>query len=305
MPSLSSRASVDVLGVGWLLQDVVMLLPGYPDEDTKSEALRTFVQVGGPVPRALSALARLGVRTELAAVAGRDEPGRTALETLADRGVGTRPSLAAEGATRRSQVWVNVENGSRTIAYSAEELPPLPPSPEALEAAAGASVIHLDGRELDTAREVVAAARRGRGEARVVLDAGGWKPDLESLLPDVTVLVASAATLRNLEPGSPDDVAKRLVGDLGAGAVLVTHGSRGTDIVHAGAVEHVPACEVDAVDTNGAGDIFSAGVSFGLLREMSLVDATRFASALSAASCRQLGDYFPPDDEVTALLAGG
>jgi sulfofructose kinase len=299
-----SPPKVEVLGVGWLLQDVVLLLPAYPAEDTKSEALRTFVQVGGPVPRALSALARLGVRTELAAVAGRDGPGRNALAELDARGVGTRLSVEADGSTRRSQVWVNVDNGSRTIAFSAEDLPPLPASPETVGAAEAAAVIHLDGRELATAREVVAAARAAPGGARVVLDAGGWKPDLESLLADVSVLVASAVTLRSLESGHADDVAKRLVGDFGVGAVLVTHGSGGTDIVQAGDMQHIPAYEVEAVDTNGAGDIFSAGVTYGLLHELSLPDAARFASALSAASCRRLGDYFPPEDEARALVAG-
>ena len=108
-----------VVGVGWVLHDSVLLVPEYPREDTKVEALRELEQVGGPVARALSVLGSFGVSTAIGAVVGGDGPGKMCHDSLITRGIlANAVRIVNGGRTRRSQVWVSARTASRTVSYS-------------------------------------------------------------------------------------------------------------------------------------------------------------------------------------------
>ena len=47
--------------------------------------------------------------------------------------------------------------------------------------------------------------------------------------------------------------------------------------------------EVNAVDTTGAGDVFHAGFIYGLLQNWEVAEILRFANAVAALKCRDLG----------------
>jgi sugar/nucleoside kinase (ribokinase family) len=47
--------------------------------------------------------------------------------------------------------------------------------------------------------------------------------------------------------------------------------------------------EVDVVDTTGAGDVFHAGFIYGLLQNWEVTEILRFANAVAALKCRDLG----------------
>jgi sugar/nucleoside kinase (ribokinase family) len=51
---------------------------------------------------------------------------------------------------------------------------------------------------------------------------------------------------------------------------VVKAGGDGAYVLAAGDLVHVPALEVEVVDTTGAGDQFAAGFLYGLTREMPL-----------------------------------
>ena len=59
-----------------------------------------------------------------------------------------------------------------------------------------------------------------------------------------------------------------------------------------------------AVDTTGAGDVFHAGFIYGLLQNWEVVDILRFANAVAALKCRDLGGRkgIPPLEEAQKFL---
>ena len=68
----------------------------------------------------------------------------------------------------------------------------------------------------------------------------------------------------------------------------------------------VPAFDVDAEDTTGAGDVFTAGlIHTWLLRNGSVRDAGRFAAAAAALSCtsKNARGQLPTATDVRAFLA--
>jgi fructokinase len=122
------------------------------------------------------------------------------------------------------------------------------------------------------------------------------------------VVKASVDDLIWLEPGTPPaDAARGLLAE-GPAAVLMTDGGAGVQVVTPDAQRHVPAPEVEVVDTIGAGDAFSGGFLawwriHGLgaedLRSLDQVlEATEFACEVAARTVERAGASPPRLEEV-------
>ncbi len=87
--------------------------------------------------------------------------------------------------------------------------------------------------------------------------------------------------------------------------VIATRGSRGSTMYYNGKIVSFPAFNVNVVDTTGAGDAFSAGVSVGLLRGLDGVELLKFASAVAALSIQRKGaiSSLPTRREVERFLS--
>ena len=118
-------------------------------------------------------------------------------------------------------------------------------------------------------------------------------------LPELAALTGGGA------PESLDAIAGRARDLAGGGAVVVTLGERGALILDADGETHVPAPEVDAIDTTGAGDAFCGSLAAQLARGHALVDAARDAVQVAALSTTRAGalEAFPSRDEIQAALA--
>ncbi len=290
-----------VIGIGWVMHDSILLVREYPAEDTKAEALSQLDQLGGPVARALSVLSSLGIRTAIGAAVGDDVSGAICKKALDERGVGSQAlEVVAAGVTRKAQVWVSAQTGSRTIAYCRSSLPNLEAPASLVAATDEAEILHLDGREMTAAMPV--AAKMCKMRKTVVVDAGGWKPNLEPLLKFATILIVPLRSLRAKTLGNAATEAMRLCERYELRAVVVTDGSRGAWAVEAATIQHVPAPVVQAVDTHGAGDAFAGGFIYGLLTGRSLLESVRFGSGVAALGCGRFGDFFPSADAVAELL---
>jgi sugar/nucleoside kinase (ribokinase family) len=73
------------------------------------------------------------------------------------------------------------------------------------------------------------------------------------------------------------------------GFLCATLGHDGAVALVEGEFVYVKGFEVKAVDTTGAGDVFHAGFIYGLLQNWELLDILRFANAVAALKCRDLG----------------
>ena len=73
------------------------------------------------------------------------------------------------------------------------------------------------------------------------------------------------------------------------GFVAVTDGPNGVSWLEDGALRHMPAFAVKAIDTLGAGDAFHGAFTLALAEGRDLTDALRFASAAAALKCTQFG----------------
>jgi ribokinase len=99
------------------------------------------------------------------------------------------------------------------------------------------------------------------------------------------------AALTGMRVGSLAEVKKaaEALRKMGPGEIVVTRGERGALVLDDHGAETVPACRVEAVDSSGAGDSFSAAVAVALAEGKSLREAARWANRVAAISVTRAG----------------
>lgn len=321
---MTKRGDGPVVGLGLVNKDFVASVPSW-ERDGKVAASAYFEQVGGPVPVALAALARLEGgpgNVSLLGVLGDDRDGDDLLGWLAAGGVdGSLVTRAPATSTSRSLVLLDERDGTRTVANWAGGLPPLTPfTPEQEALLARAGLLHLDGRDLDAslrAAEIVRGVSVACGAGGVVsLDLGTMRPGGERLLPLCDIVIASRKGGSGAFPDavrggpqaadSPAEQVRRFL-DLGAEIAGVTLGHEGVVIGERGGGEpvHLPAFVVErVVDTCGAGDAFHGAFLAAHRAGRGPIEAAGFAQAAVAVRIARRGNQagLPTRAEVEAFM---
>ena len=240
------------------------------------------VDYGGKGSNQAVGCARLGAKVSFVAKIGKDAFGDSALGLYREEGVDTRHVIrTAETPTGVGFIIVEAASGHNCITID----------PGANELLSAAEVSEADFRgckavmtQLEipvAAAEAAMAAGRENG-AVTILNPAPVRPLRAEVLKLVDVLTPNETEARVLageKPDSsmkPEDLAMRLIA-LGVKNVVMTLGERGAMMVSSGSVIHVPAIQVSAVDTTGAGDAFNAGLAVSLASAARLEEAVRFA----------------------------
>lgn len=283
-----------ILGIGTTVVDRVVVIDEYPAQDTKSEIRRSWVQVGGPVPVALSTSAAFGVETRLLSRWADDPDGLFIQTTLASRKIDLQFVCShPDWQSGSAQVWLSEKDGTRTIAFSRGTFPPLAADDVSDELLEGCSILHLDGWASQAA--IPAAIKMKEKGGAVVLDAGSVKPGLHELLPHVDVLIASklfrnAFRQCSASPCSQTSDQRNLPSEFGVPTVVTTNGQEGATLYGEDKTHHVQGHKVAVVDSNGAGDIFSGAVLYGMAQGWSMIKVVEFANKTAAESCTRFGN---------------
>lgn len=299
-----------VAGLGLVNKDFVAVAESV-ERDGKAEARHFFEQVGGPVPVALTAMARLGLDSPPAflGVVGDDHHGEHLAALLEEEGANVR-HLKRDGHTSKSLVLLDARDGTRTLANWSGGLPtvlPFTPEQEAVLAAVG--LLHVDGRDLDACLAAAEIVRAAGG--RVSIDLGTMRPGREALLARCDLCLAS----RKGGAGAFPDVARDPLAqvsrflELGAEAAGVTLAHEGVAV---GSREMAGPVRIPAfvppgpvVDTCGAGDTFHGAFVWAYRSGRSAVEAADFAQAAVCLKITRLGNRagLPTRAQVEEFLA--
>jgi ribokinase len=105
---------------------------------------------------------------------------------------------------------------------------------------------------------------------------------------------------------SAEEAAQKLVG-YGVPVVIVTMGDKGALAVTAEQTFHVPAWQVDAVDTTAAGDAFNGGLAAALVQGFPLKEAVRYATCAGTLAATRFGAQtsLPSAEEVQVFYERG
>lgn len=281
----------DVVGLGTILVDHQIVLREFPSPDSKVEVLSHRQQVGGPVPTALVLLQRFGNRCAFIGKWASDAPGGFIADDLSTEGVHAGHCLDADGSTGFAHVWIDKTTGSRTVVAWRGDFDPISPT-ELPSPFPKCKILHLDGWSGSAA---MAAAEQARKQnARVFLDTGSPKPNIESLIPLVDVLSCPERFLSQFEPTSTcadhKSAAQRLQ-QMGPSTVIITKGDRGALCLDPEAhVLEQAAFPITPIDTTGAGDVFCGALVHGLIESWAIDRTLEFAAATAALKCSGMGN---------------
>lgn len=286
-------AAVDVLCIGQAAYDLTFAIDHHPDPDEKMFATALHQCGGGPAANAAVTVARLGHRSAFAGSLGRDVYGDLHLQELIDAGVRTDLIVRGDAPTPLSVSLAKLAGHRSLINFSGDKMPLSANSIDFSHCRPRA--ILFDGWEPDISLPLVQWARQHK--IPTILDAGSVHRGTEALAPLVDYLIGSEKFGRTFT-GETDAVrAAAKLSRLGGTAVLLTLGQKGLVWQKGAETGHLPAFPVETIDTTGAGDAFHGGFAAGLVRGLAWNDLLRFASAVAALTCTQLGARLAiPDD---------
>ncbi|GAA3371400.1 PfkB family carbohydrate kinase [Streptomyces sannanensis] len=280
----------DVFLTGTVFLDIIFTgLDSAPVRGTESWA-RGMGQSPGGVANMATALARLGLRTLLAAAFGDDFYGDYCWDAL-EQGEGIDLSMSRTVSGWHSPVTVSMAyEGERTMVSHGHEAPPPADRPLHFPPRSRAAIASLaPGRS----EEWVGAA--ARGGAMVFADVGWDESGCWDLaeLPDLehcrAFLPNAEEAMRYTRTDCPRAAARALAGRVPL--AVVTLGAEGAYAVDGstGETAEVPAITVEALDPTGAGDVFVAGFVTGTLAGWPLADRLAFAGLTAALSVQEFG----------------
>ena len=113
--------------------------------------------------------------------------------------------------------------------------------------------------------------------------------DLRPILPFIDVFMPNIEEAAMLTGETDPAKQAELFLHAGCNIAIITRGRDGALLMSTHETLEAPAFPVEVVDVSGAGDAFVAGFIVGLLEQWTLADSLRFASAIGASACTQLG----------------
>lgn len=295
---------INIVGIGANVYDTLITVESYPTEDTKKKASSTKVSGGGPCATGLVAASKLGESAAFIGNVTDDSASAFLLSDFEKYGVSTEYMNKIDGYRAFSSFILLCEDTvSRTCVFDRGNIPPTVLDEKQIEAVKNAKILMVDGNDMKAAIEGGKIAKENG--TKVLYDAGGLYEGVENLLPYADYLIPSEEfALGHTGEKTAQDAAKKLFEMYCPEVVVITQGKKGGIMYDGKTVTEYPAFPVDAVDSNGSGDVFHGAYAFALCKGYDFYKACVFSSAVSALKCTKLGSRqaVPSFDETIKFL---
>ncbi len=268
-------AVLDVVGIGNLNYDIIMLVERFPEFHEKIQARDAFFGLGGAAANTISWLAHMGLRTGFIGAVGEDEIGEAHIAYFKKIGVDTAGIRVKD--THSGMALVMIKGDDKRIVKF--------PGANALkeidfEYLKKAKHVHLSSNPPETLREAISFA--SENGITVSLDIGEAEIP-EGLEDKIDYLLMNEDEYRR-KFGSLDltaTQARNLIVTLNGGGALLRD--------EKGRVFEIRGLSAEVVDSTGAGDAFDAGLIYGTLRGWSLIDAAKLGMLLAYLTVQKIG----------------
>jgi sugar/nucleoside kinase (ribokinase family) len=324
-------ATIDVLGIGNAIVDVVshaddelvtelglakgaMTLIDTEQAEAIYRRLGPGVEVsGGSCANTIAGLASLGATTAFIGRVRDDQLGQIFAHDIRSIGVTFNSAPAASGPPTARCLILVTPDAQRTMCtylgasvdFGVDDLEP--------DLIARSGVTYLEGylwdppSARDAFRRAMSDARaEGRAVALTLSDpfvVDRHRAELRAELESgrIDILFANDAEIRSLYETDDFDAASAQVAELGLVAAL-TRGASGSRVQRGSEVADVPAERIgEVVDTTGAGDLYAAGVLYGISEGFDLETCGRLGSIAAAEAISHIGPR--PEVDLKELVA--
>ena len=293
-----------IVGIGACVMDTLVTVPNFPKEDTKLRALSSKQSGGGPTATGLVTAQKLGEQTAYIGVLADDNGGVFLQRDFEKYGVDTQYIEIKSGyRSFTSFIWLAQDAATRTCVFDKGDLPALVLNERQKQVITDSQILMVDGNEIDAAEVACVVAKENA--TKVLYDCGGLYEGVERLLKLTDVIIPSEEfSLGHTGCENVRDAAVRLYELYHPEVVVITCGKDGGIIYDGNEVVKYPAFLVDAVDTNGSGDVFHGAFAAAMVKGYSYMNCCLFASATSAIKCTGIGarESVPNEEAVLEFL---
>lgn len=296
----------DAVGFGLNAVDHLIVVPSYPEFDTKMRLIEHKQSAGGQTATAMVALRRLGLKTAYAGRFGSDSEGEFGLQTLKTDGVNVDFVEVVEGSRNQiAFITIDARSGERTIVWDRDHRLAYKPEEAPVEFGPLGRVLHLDAHDPPACMRIAKAAK----EAGTVVsaDIDNVYEGLPELLPLIDIMIGSKEFPRRVTGITDEREALiELHERFGCAIVGMTLGAAGAVVYCEGEFIESRGCNAPGGcrDTTGAGDAFHGGFLYGFLTGEDLETSLKYANAVAAIKCSSLGarTALPTKTELTNFL---
>ena len=275
-----------VFGIGQCSLDYIGLIPAYPPPDVKCEFSNLVIQCGGPVATALVALKRWGLDGYMAGVVGDDDFGKNITSSFIGEGIDTGGIQIRENECSQFAFIVSEPSTARrTIFWQRPTGQPLQPEELNMNLLLKSAALHIDG--LFPEASLFACRKAKEAGIPVIVDAGTLRDGMLEIAKLSDCFVTSE-TFSNALAESPAETCRVLAG-LGIRFAGVTLGAKGYVALIDGRFICKEAYPVKAVDTTGCGDVFHAGLTYGIVLGWSAEKSLDLGAWAAAHVSTQIG----------------
>ncbi len=294
--------------------DLISYVPRLPRPGETLRGSRFRLEYGGKGANQAVMAAKLGGQVAMVAKVGHDAFGKNMLANFHTCGVDTQFVLSTSQAfsgVASIAVGPDGENSITVVAGANDLLTEA--DIEAARAVIGGAQILICQLEVPLKTTLAALALARNLNVRTIVNPAPAQPDLPEKLYALSNIVCPNETETELLTGQAVETmeqaerAARILLKRGAGAVVLTLGSRGSLLVTAEETIHVPVAPVDPVDTTGAGDAFVGSLAYFLAADLTIMEAMRRANAIAAMSVQSPGTQssFPAAADLPPSLLQG
>jgi sugar/nucleoside kinase (ribokinase family) len=255
-------------------------------------------------------LAKLGAEVKSAGAIGTDAAGDMLLALLERDGVDTSLLARRDDVQTSASVLPIRPSGERPAFHVVGANGTFGPDDLPADEIAAATHLHLGGPEFmggEAAAPLLAHAREHGvvTSADILAQGEGLLDWIAPALAELDYFLPNGDQVLALTGADDLQAGCRALLERGVGCVAATCGADGVLMVDENGAEKVPAFEVEAVDTTGCGDAFSAGFLRGLGLGRDRPAAARLGCAAAAKVAEGLGtDYGDYDLAAVEKLAG-
>ena len=277
-----------IIGVGCIAFDQI-LATNAKWKDEKGKIVRREFRFGGNVRNSLVAVASLGVKAAYVGTMSGEEKWKSALDDFKDNGVSTEfVDFSDKSHPAKATIVINGD-GERFIVYDDTPLHHLglPSEAKIEKAVAGADLLLVDAGicppgTLDVIK------RCADLKIPIILDAEQFFVKKEIIQEMITLSTDLILPLNFARLVSGKEEVSEVINSFyndSKNLVVITEGAKGCYFREKGSsiTQHMSAYEINAVDTNGTGDIFHGAYAYGLLNGMKTIESLEFASAAAAS----------------------
>jgi sulfofructose kinase len=271
--------NMKVLGIGESVIDKTYTVNGIAEEMPHTLQGK---HVGGPVLIAMMLLSRMGAQCTFMTTLGRDIEAEAIENLMEEESIQILPAFHER--TKVNSIIVNTQNGSRQKLRGNI----IHPNMHGLDSKflEQFDVIIMDRHEKIAFYEVML---KKRPNTKVIIDpsteVSNFTMDMIKYA-DYPILPIEA--LIKID-ANPERALQKLYRHCNR-SLIITLGEMGSLVFDGKHTKLIPAVQVQAVDANGAGDIFRGGFAYGVLQGWDLAQSTAFGNLVAGMHCTRLGN---------------